>query len=50
MICPNCGKEITDESTSCQFCGSAVTAQAQPEFASGNGTAQPEFGNNCEEA
>lgn len=32
MICPNCGKEITDESTSCQFCGSAVTTQAQPEF------------------
>ena len=41
MICPNCGKEITDESASCQFCGAAVTTQAQPEFGNNYEAAQP---------
>ena len=41
MICPNCGKEITDESTSCQFCGAAITTQAQPEFGNNYEAAQP---------
>ncbi|MCR5405134.1 MAG: TPM domain-containing protein [Butyrivibrio sp.] len=29
MYCPNCGKEIEDDSQFCEFCGSAITKEAQ---------------------
>jgi len=39
MICPHCGKEISDTSKFCQFCGSPIAMGSGAGFQSSGGTA-----------
>ncbi|MDE5996529.1 MAG: zinc ribbon domain-containing protein [Eubacterium sp.] len=51
MFCPNCGKEIVDESVNCPFCGEVIAAQeSAAETAAPEATATAQFGNNYEAA